>query len=285
MTGYTKLFNSIVTSTMWEESPVVCKVWITMLALADRGGIVEGSVPGLAHFARVSVDQVEKALTKFMAPDKYSRSHENKGRRIEAVDGGWRLLNHAKYKFKMSKEDIREQNRIRQQRRREQQKGCHAQSVTERDTCDTSRSSLHTDTDTKEESYAGGFDDDFDGSEWALTTFKAYPKWGDPDATVAPARLSDVYMETIERETPSRGGRLKAAEWFLKVTREFARQSADKDPKFVMQLEKFLRQGYAEVKLPRAIGGKQIPKESDEELSERLRKEARERQPLAKGTQ
>ena len=128
------------------------------------------------------------------------------------------------------------------------------------------------------------FDDDFDGSEWALMTFKAYPKWGDPDATVAPARLSDVYMETIEREAPSRGGRLKAAEWFLAVTREFAKQSSVTDQKFIMQLEKFLRQGYVEVKLPRAIGGKHVPKESDEELSERLRREARERQCAAMGT-
>ncbi len=128
------------------------------------------------------------------------------------------------------------------------------------------------------------FPDDFDGSEWALRTFKAYPTWGNPDATVAPARLSGAYMTTIEAEAPSRGGLLKAAEWFLGITQEFARQSADKDPKFVMQLEKFLRQGYVEVKLPRAIGGKHVPKESDEELSERLRKEARERQCAAMGT-
>ncbi len=125
------------------------------------------------------------------------------------------------------------------------------------------------------------FPDNFDGSEWALRTFKAYPTWNDPSATVAPARLSDAYMATIEAEAPSRGGLLKTAEWFLEITQEFARQSAGKDPQFIMGLEKFLRQGYVEVKLPRANSGKHIPKESDEECEKRLRREGRERRRAA----
>jgi hypothetical protein len=121
----------------------------------------------------------------------------------------------------------------------------------------------------------------FDGSEWALKTFKAYPTWGDPDALVAPPRLADAYMQTIEAEAPSRGGLLEAAGWFLEVTEEFARQSADKEPKFIMQLEKFLRQGYAEVKLPRKAN-KYVPSESDEECEKRLREENRDRRRAAR---
>jgi hypothetical protein len=120
-------------------------------------------------------------------------------------------------------------------------------------------------------------DAEFDGSAWALATFKAYPTWGDPDATVAPARLADAYMRTIEAEAPSRGGLRKTAEWFLEVTREFDRQSAGKEPQFIMGLEKFIRQGYAEVKVPARAGTRYIPPESDEDCEKRLREEARQR--------
>jgi hypothetical protein len=49
VTGYTKLFSSIVSSTLWREPAATKVVWITMLALADRHGEVEASIPGLAH--------------------------------------------------------------------------------------------------------------------------------------------------------------------------------------------------------------------------------------------
>jgi hypothetical protein len=122
MTGYTKLFNSIVGSTIWREGPATKVVWITLLALADRDGIVESSVPGLANYASVSIAETETALQKLQSPDLYSRSPEHEGRRIEPVDGGWLILNHQKYRLKMSKEDIRERDRVRKQRQREQKK-------------------------------------------------------------------------------------------------------------------------------------------------------------------
>src|ERR1017187_3841638 len=119
MSYYTKLFHSILSSTIWREDLPTKVVWVTMLALANQDGDVEASVPGLAHLAGVTVEQAEAALTKLLSPDQYSRSPEHEGRRLEAIEGGWRLLNHAKYRDKMSAEDIREQARIRQQRRRD----------------------------------------------------------------------------------------------------------------------------------------------------------------------
>ena len=148
MMGYTKLFSSILGSSIWREDLATKIVWVTLLASADANGVVEASVPGLAYFAGVTIDEAEVALRKFLSPDPYSRSPEHEGRRIEVVDGGWRLLNHAKYREKMSPEAVREQNRIRQQRHRKQGKTRHAESVTERDIRDKSRESRHTDTDT-----------------------------------------------------------------------------------------------------------------------------------------
>src|SRR3990167_2677294 len=102
MSGYTKLFNSILASTIWRAPDTTRLVWITMLAMADKDGIVEASIPGLADFARVSLTACEQALAELAAPDIYSRSKEEEGRRIERMEGGWRLINHGKYRHALS---------------------------------------------------------------------------------------------------------------------------------------------------------------------------------------
>lgn len=96
--GFTKLFSSITESTVWGESHATRIVWITMLAMADRKGRVWASVPGLANRARVALEECEYALGRFMEPDGYSRTTDHDGRRIEKIEGGWRLLNYAKYR-------------------------------------------------------------------------------------------------------------------------------------------------------------------------------------------
>lgn len=123
MSGYTKLFNSILASTIWRADDKTRIVWITLLAMSDKDGICEGSVPGLADMARVSLEDCEHALLELSSPDAYSRTSEHEGRRIEAVDGvGWRLLNHAKYRAKMSEDERREYNRKKQAEWREKHK-------------------------------------------------------------------------------------------------------------------------------------------------------------------
>lgn len=111
---YAKLFGSILDSTVWQESLPTKVVWITMLAMKDRNGYVGAAIPGLAKRAGVSVEECEGALTKFLSPDPYSRSKEHNGRRIEVSDGGWTVLNHEKYRQKMSLEDRREYKRQKQ---------------------------------------------------------------------------------------------------------------------------------------------------------------------------
>src|SRR3990167_3482640 len=114
MAGYTKLFNSILASTVWSEPVETRIVWITLLAMAGKDGIAEGSLPGLAVFARLDVAAVEIALTRLSAPDPHSRSKEFEGRRIEAVDGGWKIINHGKYRAKLNADERREYNRVKQ---------------------------------------------------------------------------------------------------------------------------------------------------------------------------
>uniref|UniRef100_UPI003F7D84EE hypothetical protein n=1 Tax=Xanthomonas sp. 0924 TaxID=2835534 RepID=UPI003F7D84EE len=108
---FTKLFGSIIASTVWQEPDTTRITWITMLAMADKDGVISAAVPGLAHMARVSIEQCEAALATFMAPDPYSRTAANEGRRIEPVRGGWRLLNYDLYREKRDSETRREYQR------------------------------------------------------------------------------------------------------------------------------------------------------------------------------
>lgn len=118
MSQYTKLFHSILDSTVWQQPPHVKIVWITMLAMVDRHGDVEASVPGLALRAGVERSQCEQALAILMAPDPDSRTKDHDGRRVEEIRGGWHLLNHEYYRQKMSADEKREKAAERQRRRR-----------------------------------------------------------------------------------------------------------------------------------------------------------------------
>lgn len=122
MNGYTKLFTSILASTIWREDDKTRLVWITMLAMSGKDGVVEGSIPGLADFAKVSIEDCEMALKKLMEPDPYSRSKEHEGRRIEEVDGGWLILNRSKYREKMGSDERRAYKAAKQREYREKKR-------------------------------------------------------------------------------------------------------------------------------------------------------------------
>lgn len=121
--GYTKLFSSILDSTVWQEPGDTRLTWITMLAMADQHGVVSSSIPGLAKRAGVPIEGCERALETFLAPDRYSRTKDNAGRRIEPIQGGWVLLNHAHYRELREREDRREQARLGMAALRERRKG------------------------------------------------------------------------------------------------------------------------------------------------------------------
>lgn len=102
---FTKLFSGITESTVWVEPYATRVLWVSMLSWADKRGRVFGSVPGIARRAGINVDEAEAALASFLSPDRHSRTKDNDGRRIEPIDGGWRLLNYAKYRELRDHED------------------------------------------------------------------------------------------------------------------------------------------------------------------------------------
>lgn len=119
--SFTKLFSSITESTIWVAPDPHRITWICMLAMADRKGRVFASIPGLANRARVQVSDVEAAIISFLGPDTYSRTKDHEGKRIEEIDGGWRLINYQKYRAMCDEETIKESKRryINERRARE----------------------------------------------------------------------------------------------------------------------------------------------------------------------
>lgn len=111
--SYTKLFSSITESTIWQEPSGTRLVWITMLAKCNRHGEFYGSVPGLARLSNVTLDEAAAAIQTLLAPDAWSRTKDHDGRRIEEIDGGWRLLNHAKFDRLRSAIEAEERTRER----------------------------------------------------------------------------------------------------------------------------------------------------------------------------
>jgi len=144
ISGYTKLFSTIVTSSIWQEPKENKVLWITMLALANKDGIVEASVPGLANVAGLTIEETEHGLAMLLSPDQYSRSKVADGRRIEAIDGGWLLVNHRKYRDKLSADERREYYRKNKaEHRKKEQMSTNVHKCPQ-----MSRMSTHTDTDT-----------------------------------------------------------------------------------------------------------------------------------------
>ena len=118
--GYTKLFQKILDSTIWREDDKTRIVWITMLAMSNKDGIVEAPMPNIADRARVDIPACKVAIEKFLGPDEYSRTTEFEGRRIERVGNGYKILNHKKYREMLSLEHRREYKRVKMQEYRDE---------------------------------------------------------------------------------------------------------------------------------------------------------------------
>lgn len=152
--SYCKLHETLISSSIWGECDPTRIVWVTMLALKNDAGEVLASLPGLARLASVPVEAAEAAVELLSAPDPYSRTPDYEGRRIEAIEGGWVVLNHELYREKGSREDARRRNSERQKRWRDRQKSNggvtpHNGGVTHQATY------TDTDTDTEEEEVPG----------------------------------------------------------------------------------------------------------------------------------
>jgi hypothetical protein len=67
----------------------------------------------------MSTADAQTAIDKLCGPDPYSRTTDHDGRRVMAVDGGWKVLNYLKYRERRDPEKRRQQNREAQRRFRD----------------------------------------------------------------------------------------------------------------------------------------------------------------------
>ena len=120
MAGYSKLDCGIIHSTVWQEPHDVRVAWITLLAMTDAEGYVRAALPAVAKLVDVPIPRMQEIIVTLCSPDEYSRTRDFDGKRLEAVDGGWRILNYVKYREGLRQPDTT--NSKRQERHRNKQK-------------------------------------------------------------------------------------------------------------------------------------------------------------------
>jgi hypothetical protein len=96
---YAKIWESMINSSIWLEDHDVLRVWLYLLLKADSNGIVDVSLPGLAHQCLVSVDRAKEILARLNSPDEHSKTPDEQGRRILICTNPWhiRVVNFQKY--------------------------------------------------------------------------------------------------------------------------------------------------------------------------------------------
>ncbi len=121
----------------------------------DESGFVAFAAPGnVANRARVDLPEAEAALAALEAPDPNSSDPDNDGRRIERVQGGWMVLNAAKYRAITTRIVQQEQTKIRVARHRAKKKAvteCNAQVTPANDLVTTSEAEAEAETEAKSE--------------------------------------------------------------------------------------------------------------------------------------
>lgn len=128
--AFVKMFSSMLDSTVWQEPDHTRLVWVALCLMADRDGEIAASIPGVASRAKVPLASAEIALATFLSPDRYSRTKDYGGRRIEEIDGGWKLLNYFKYRETLDQDEVRAKTAIRVRRFRDRKAKRNADNVT-----------------------------------------------------------------------------------------------------------------------------------------------------------
>lgn len=94
MHTWTPLFSKIVDSSIWSEPDHVVKVFLTMLAKKDFDFIVRGSAYNISCWAKKTEAETIDALKVLCSADtKRLEPQPFDGRRLEKVEGGYRILN------------------------------------------------------------------------------------------------------------------------------------------------------------------------------------------------
>lgn len=130
---FVKLDTETLNSSLWVSDWRTRITFLTMLMLARPNGFVAAKAPGIARAAVLPLEDVRRALVELESPDPDSRSENNDGRRIETVEGGYRIINYTKYRDKDHTHAERQRRYRERQRERENESQQASPSVTEQE--------------------------------------------------------------------------------------------------------------------------------------------------------
>lgn len=101
MNVFAKIFAQIFDSSIAGDY-VVRHVFMDLLVLADREGVVDMTLDAISRRTNVPEKMVQHAITILMEPDTKSRSREEHGKRIVPLDShrdwGWQIVNFEHYR-------------------------------------------------------------------------------------------------------------------------------------------------------------------------------------------
>lgn len=113
---YGKLFASMYDGSLYGNWKAIV-TFQQMIVLCGPDGVVDMTPQALAARTSIPLEVITDGIAVLEAPDQYSRSPQEDGRRIERLDDhrpwGWRIVNYRKYRLMVSAEEKREADRVR----------------------------------------------------------------------------------------------------------------------------------------------------------------------------
>lgn len=147
---YAKIFSQIFDSSLADDYQTR-HVFMDLLVLADKDGFVDMTAEAIARRTNVPVNIVNESLCKLCKQDVNSRSHEQEGARLIAIDPernwGWQIVNFQHYHQIRNEDARREYMRDYMRKRREQKEACK-QLLTPVNTCKQQLAHIDIDIDT-----------------------------------------------------------------------------------------------------------------------------------------
>ena len=129
MNVFAKIFAQIFDSSIASDY-VVRHVFMDLLVLADREGVVDMTLDAISRRTNVPEEMVAHAIAELMREDRKSRSHEEDGRRIVPIDShrdwGWQIVNYEHYRNIRDEEARRTYFRDKKREQRLKSTGVHS---------------------------------------------------------------------------------------------------------------------------------------------------------------
>lgn len=107
--GFVKLYGDrLLGSSLMDEAVETRWLFLCFAAAADETGYVRCQTIGnAARIANLTHDQARAALDALSSPDAESTSPDEDGRRLVRAEGGWRVVNHGKYREMRTERQVR----------------------------------------------------------------------------------------------------------------------------------------------------------------------------------